>query len=211
MTPRSTRPISVGPSITEWRFSRHASGTRGFSHHLVRQQVSVRATARTIEIFHRDARIAVHARSDHRYKHSTIDAHIPEAHRRQAEWTPERITSWGRTAGTDVAALFKAIMARKSHPVQGFRTCLGIMRLEERVGRKRLNATCRRALAIGSMTTAGVRSILEHRQDELPLPDEPRPLRIIRHENVRGAEYYREEDREPFPNLEVRHAASSHA
>lgn len=214
------RPLPSEPyEYEEWKKAKvnidyHISYDEHFysvPHHLARQYVAVRATARTIEIFHRDMRVAAHARSDHKYKHTTVAAHMPEAHRKQTEWTPERLASWGRTAGEDVATLFKAIMAKKAHPEQGFRTCLGIMRLEEKVGRSRLNAACRRALAIGRLTAASVRTILEHRQEDLPLPGAQIPLRIIQHENVRGAEYYRQENCEQTPEPEVRHAASSHA
>ncbi len=178
---------------------------------LTRQIVHVRATAHTVEILHGGTRIAVHPRSDHKHRHTTITAHMPEAHRAQVEWTPGRLQAWGRKAGADVAALFTAIMEKKQHPEQGYRSCLGIMRLEKKVGPDRLNAACKRALAIGSPSYRSVRTILENNQDEHPLPVGPTPLRIIRHENVRGAGYYRNESSDENAQMEEPHAATSHA
>jgi transposase len=54
---------------------------------------------------------------------------MPSAHRRYAEWTPARIKREAAKIGTATIALVKAIMKAKPHPEQGFRACLGILRL----------------------------------------------------------------------------------
>lgn len=82
-------------------------------------------------------------------------------------------------------------MEHRPHPEQGFKSCLGIMRLGKRYGNDRLDAACARALAIRSYTYRSVESILQHGLDRQPLPDtsassaDPR-----RHEHVRGGTYY---------------------
>lgn len=214
------RPLPAQPyEYAEWKkvrvnidyhieFDRHYYSV---PYRLTRQRVEVRATTHTIEILHRGTRVAVHARSDHKHRHTTITEHMPEAHRAQVEWTPERLQSWGRKTGPDIAAVFIAIMEKKQHPEQGYRSCLGIMRLEKKVGPERLNAACKRALAIGSPSYRSVRTILENKQDEHPLPENLTQLRIIRHENVRGAAYYRDDLREVEQNTEGPHVAASHA
>ena len=63
-------------------------------HNLIRQQVDLRATARTIEIFHRGKRVAVHQRRYGGPRHGTDPDHIPSSHRRYAEWTPDRFRRW---------------------------------------------------------------------------------------------------------------------
>lgn len=144
------------------------------------------------------------------WEKATVLAHMPPAHRAQIEWTPERLLIWAEETGSAIAAFFSAIIEDRTHPQQALRVCLGIKRMEKKVGRHRLNAACRRALAVGSLGTAGVARILEKRQEELPLPWEELPLRLIRHENVRGAEYYRQTETEESSTPEVRHAATSH-
>ena len=54
---------------------------------------------------------------------------MPSAHRRYAEWTPERFRRWAGKIGPNTEALIVAVLAHRPHPEQGFRTCLGILRL----------------------------------------------------------------------------------
>jgi hypothetical protein len=119
--------------------------------------------------------------------------------------------AWGATAGPDVERLFKTIMSTKRHPEQGFRSCLGIMRLGKKVGTERLNAACRRALAT---SYSCVSHILDNGQEMAPLPANAPPMRIINHDNVRGAGYYRADTCEEYKfDEQLReecHAASSH-
>ena len=67
-------------------------------------------------------------------RHTTMPAHMPESHKRYLEWTPSRIMRWAEKTGPSTAALVKEIMERRPHPEQGFRSCLGIMRLGRRYG-----------------------------------------------------------------------------
>lgn len=116
---------------------------------------------------------------------------MPEAHRRHAEWTPGRIVAWAGGTGPATAGLVAAIMASRPHPEQGFRSCLGIMRLGRRYGPERLEAAAARALAIRALSYRSVESILHNGLDGLPLPgSEPVTTTIGDHANVRGAGYY---------------------
>lgn len=115
---------------------------------------------------------------------------MPEAHRRHAEWTPGRIVAWAERTGSATGELVAAIMASRPHPEQGFRSCLGIMRLGRRYGDERLEAAARRALAIRALSYRSVESILKAGLERLPLPgSEPVPS-IGDHANVRGVRYY---------------------
>jgi transposase len=171
-------------------------------HRLVKDGVMLRATETIVEVLHRGQRVAVHARSHHRYGYSTIPEHMPASHRWQSEWTPVRVVEWGRKHGEHTAKLFEEIMGRKVHPEQGFRACLGIMRLGKKVGDERLDAACRRALDVGGHSYRCVRNILERGQEHAPMTvAEPRIA--CQHENLRGADYYR------VSTEEERHAAAS--
>ena len=86
------------------------------------QQVDTRITTRTIEVFHR-ARVASHARRYGGQRHGTLPDHMPSAHRRYAEWSAERFARQARDIGPDTEALILAVLARRPHPEQGFRTC----------------------------------------------------------------------------------------
>jgi transposase len=176
---------------------------------LVREPVMLRVTGTLVEIQHRGQRVAVHPRSHQRYGYSTIPGHMPAAHRWQSEWTPARLIEWGRKHGAHIADIFEGIMERKAHPEQGFRACLGIMRLGRKVGDERLNAACGRAREIGGLSYRCVRNILENGQENAPLERMP-PGPEFQHENVRGADYYRFVRGEEYQAEEERHAAASH-
>ena len=74
------------------------------------------------------------SRSRVRNRHTTITEHMPSAHRRYAEWTPQRMMREAAKIGPATIALVEAIMKAKPHPEQGFRSCLGIMRLVKTYG-----------------------------------------------------------------------------
>lgn len=160
---------------------------------LVKQEVEVRLTARIVEVFHRRQRVASHLRCFNRGRHTTIREHMPKAHQHYAEWTPERLVRWASRSGEATAGLVQTILETRSHPQQGFRSCLGIMRLGKTYGTQRLEAACRRALALGACSYKSVESILRSKLDGKPLPDQTsRQLALpIRHDNVRGPDYYR--------------------
>lgn len=157
---------------------------------LVGEPVDVRISAKCVEVFHRHRRVASHLRS-YRPGYSTDPAHMPESHRRHAEWTPSRIISWAQKTGPFTASLIEQIMVARPHPEQGFRSALGIIRLGERYGHERLEAACMRALSVRALSYKSVDSILKTRLDQKPLPLKT-PARTHRpHKNLRGSDYYR--------------------
>ena len=111
-------------------------------HGLLRETVWVRLAARTVEIFHNGKRVAAHARTSSDRGHTTIADHMPASHRRHAEWSPARLTRGRLKAraakiGPDTTILVEVILRDRSHPEQGFRSCLGILRLSKSHGARR--------------------------------------------------------------------------
>jgi transposase len=156
---------------------------------LIREIVEARITAATVEIFHKGRRIASHARSPVRNRHTTIIEHMPSAHRRYAEWTPARMMSEAASIGPATVALFEAIMQAKPHPEQGFRSCLGIISLVKSYGPERVEAACRRGNDIGATTYGSVASILKSGLDKV-FRQEASSEAPLHHGNIRGAGYY---------------------
>ncbi len=158
---------------------------------LARQQVDVRLSAATVEVFHHGQRVASHPRSLARHGYTTDPAHMPESHRAHAQWTPQKITEWAARTGPSTAALAEAILASRTHPQQGYRAVLGIIRLASRYGADRTEAACARALGLRSYSYRSVNSILAAGLDRQPLPGStpaisPHPA----HGNLRGPGYY---------------------
>lgn len=156
------------------------------------EHVDVRVSACTVEIFLRQQRIASHARSHDRGRHTTVTEHMPKSHQAHLEWSPSRMINWAGTIGPQTRSLVQAILAERTHPEQGYRSCLGILRLGKRYGDARLEAACARAFTAGARSYRHVDSILKHGLDRTPLAaaETPAPATHIAHENVRGADYY---------------------
>jgi transposase len=158
-------------------------------HALIREQVDTRATARTIEVFHRGKRVAAHARRYGGPRHGTQPEHMPSAHRRYAEWTPERVRRQARAIGPNTEGLIIAVLARRPHPEQGFRTCLGVLRLFRGIDAARAERVSLRAVEIGALSYASVASILKHRLDRPASPQAADGTPLL-HDNIRGSRYY---------------------
>jgi len=156
-----------------------------------RAAVEVRVTARTVEIFAKGERIAAHMRGSGNGHHTTINDHMPSSHRRYADWTIERIVAEARNMGPSVQLLCEMILRDRPHPEQGYRSCLGILRLARSFGAARLDAAALRALEIGARNYGSVKSILEKKLDGQPLrAPQSAGEGTIDHPNIRGSTYY---------------------
>lgn len=156
------------------------------------QKVEVRLTARMVEVLHRNKRVASHLRDPGKGRHTTEPAHMPKAHRAHLEWSPSRMIRWAGTIGPSCAALANQIIESRDHPEQGYRACLGIIRLSKSYAPSRVDAACRRALLLETPSYRSIQSILKTGKDREALPGEE-PVRGVcgrHHRNVRGAEYY---------------------
>ncbi len=161
-------------------------------HQLSYEEVEIRATAVTIEIFHRGKRVASHRRSFQAGGYTTVKEHMPKSHQKHLEWTPTRLINWANTIGPNTGYLVTAILESRRHPEQGYRSCLGILHLAKRYETERLEAACKRALISNARSYRHVESILKHGLDRVPIEDE-RSLedeKPLVHANVRGPKYY---------------------
>jgi len=121
----------------------------------------------------------------------TVAERLPAAHRAHAGWSPGKLMNWAATVGPATGELVKRLLLEKQHPEQGYRSCLGLMRLARTVGRERLEAACTRALAIGAHRYRSVASILDKGLDRQPItPPAQTELTLPQDANVRGPDYY---------------------
>jgi transposase len=160
---------------------------------LLGAQVEVCLTAHTVEILHKGTRVASHLRSFVRGGHTTVLEHMPRHHREYVQWSPDRLIRWAQQTGSNTAQVVEQILAARAHPVQGYRACLGILRLGKQHGAARLEAACARALALNALSYQSIKSILTHGLERQPLPTTTAHA-PIRHAHIRGAHYYAQED-----------------
>jgi transposase len=193
------KPLPAEPYVfAEWRARRvgidyHVDVDKHYysvPHRFARAEVDVRLTGRTVEIFVKGERVAAHLRSSGNGKHTTVPEHMPSSHRRYAGWTLDRIRTEAAAIGPATAALCELILEHRPHPEQGFRACLGIVRLVKPFGRARLEAAASRALDIGARSYGSVKSILDNHLDRhAGQPRGPGGVTIL-HPNIRGPRYY---------------------
>jgi transposase len=158
---------------------------------LVREQVDIRLTSSTLEVLFKNRRVASHKRDYHQGGFTTLREHMPKSHQRYLDWTPSRIIRWAGKNGPKTKKLISQILDSRPHPEQGFRSCLGIMRLSTRYDPERLEAACERALLIKALSYKSVESILKKGLDQQSLSfEQTENLTPVTHNNIRGKHYY---------------------
>jgi transposase len=156
----------------------------------VHKGVMVRATSTVVEIFLKGERIASHRRSYLKGKPTTCAEHMPEAHRAMVRWPPSRLISWGNNMGPSIGQLVEKILSLRKHPEQGYRSALGVLRLEKKYGKERLEKTCDRALELGAYSYRFIAETLKNNMDKTII-DKDKQLSFNPHEsNTRGREHY---------------------
>ena len=154
-----------------------------------RQPVDVRSTAATVEIFHRGERLASHPRCRLPGRHTTVAVHLAPAHQAVAGWNAPRFLEWAARIGPHTQTTIERVLRARTHPQQGYRTALGILRLAKAYGTERLEAACQRAARLQAISYRSLASILKHgldRQTTAPV----RAALPLQHANVRGPSYY---------------------
>jgi transposase len=160
---------------------------------LIHEKVEVRLTNTTVEVFFKGRRVASHLRSYLPGKHTTSSEHMPKSHQKHLKWTPSRLIQWAGTIGPHTQKLLAFILENRPHPEQGYRSCLGVLRLRKRYSPERLEAACARALAFKAYSYKNVESILKNGLDQQPLESSSSSqtcLPLLEHENLRGRQYY---------------------
>ncbi len=157
---------------------------------LIHEELEIRATSATLEIYKKGQRLLSHKRSYKEHGYTTVKEHMPPSHQKYLEWTPERIVAWAKKYGSSVENLVHTILFEREHPEQAYRACLGIIRLGNHYSPERLNLACRRAMAYHNHSYRAVRTILEKSLDQKEEVITQESASVLSHENVRGPGYY---------------------
>lgn len=161
-------------------------------HEYIKQKVDVRITSRMVEIFYNGVRICSHPRVNGvSGQYRTVHEHMPESHRRSAEWSGERFISWASSIGPNTEGVIRSVLAGCKVEQQGFRTCMGILKMADKYSVERLENACARALSYTPRPTSrNISAILKSGQDKVLPSAGPARKADDRHSFIRGAEYY---------------------
>lgn len=191
-------PLPRNPyELAIWRkcvcgFNYHIAFEKNFysvPHEYIKQELDVRVTSQTLEVFSENQRICSHARLYGRSgQYSTVTDHMPEKHKKYSEWNAERFVSWAKSIGVYTQTAIKAILAAHKVEQQGYRACMGV---SDKYGAERLESACRKALQYTpNPSYKNIDSILKSGQDRVEPPAEPVKSVDESYSFIRGAEYY---------------------
>lgn len=131
------------------------------------EEVEIRATTSTIEIFYHHQRVASHMRLlGKRQRYQTVDDHMPPHKLFFANWDAERFIIWSKQIGPSCAKVITLILDRAVIEQHAYRGCFGVLSLRDKYGAKRLEQACYLLLSRSQVPGySQVRRILEKGED----------------------------------------------
>lgn len=154
------------------------------------KKVKIIYTSETVEIYYNYKRIALHKRILKKYIYTTIKDHLPSHHKFVSEWSSKKFIKWVSDIGEETKEFIEKVFQLKKHPEQAYKSCLGILTLERKVGKERLNKACSRALYYHAYNYKIIKNILERGLEDESITEHQQRLGIPSHENIRGKDYY---------------------
>lgn len=176
-------------------FNYHISFDKNFysvPYEYIKHEMDVRITYRVVEIFYNNHRICSHPRIYGKPgQYHTIPEHMPAKHKSYIEWNAERFVSWANSIGQYTGAVVRVILNCHKIEQQGYRSCMGVLKLCDKYGINRLETACEKALSYTpNPTYKNIDSILKSGQDKLPPSPENTNHGDERYSFTRGADYY---------------------
>lgn len=161
------------------------------------QRVRARYTTTTVEVFLKDERIAVHARSQIRGKSTWVLDHLPTSHREYVDWAPDDFARWGAAIGPATEKLIVAILEYRPHPALGFRSAFGVLSLAKKHSKALLETACARCLSFHGYSYSAVertlRAIVREAANKSPRRSNSGPTGEM-HANIRGQSAFLDDD-----------------
>jgi len=156
----------------------------------IRKKVKILFSSSTVEIYHKYNRIALHLRVPKAYHYTTIKEHLASTHQFVTEWTPQRFITWAASIDSSVEDFICNILGKRQHPEQAYKSCMGILSFEKKVGKERLINACKRALDHKIYNYKIIQRILDNGLDRI-IDDRPGDVELPEHHNIRGKNYYK--------------------
>jgi hypothetical protein len=144
-----------------------------------------------VSIFHNSDRIAFHDRKHKPFSYSTQGEHLPSTHQFVSQWSPDKFLKWAERIDPQVKSYIEQILGQKSYPEQTYRSCVGILSLEKKVGRERLIKAVERASSFHVYNYKVIKNIIAGNLDKLKGSSVPKQVSLPFHENIRGKEHYK--------------------
>jgi transposase len=154
------------------------------------KKVKLVYSASQVAVFYNRERIACHSRERKAYGYTTHKQHLPSTHQFVSDWNPDKFIQWAAAIDPMVKDYIIHILDSKVYPEQAYRSCVGILSHERKVGRDRFIKAITRATQFGAYNYTTVHKILVLGLDRLDEPTESAQVELPLHENIRGAGHY---------------------
>lgn len=160
----------------------------------VGKQVEVLYTRHHVEIFLEAKRIATHGRTfagKQQYRYVTKEEHMPRQH---LEWkiaqgyNTDYFLEKAQEIGPSTRWAMQQVLLSRIQESQTYNSCKGILHLGKTYSAQRLEQAARRCQLANKATYTMLKRILTLQLDRVA--EEPAPLCLGVHENIRGPEYY---------------------
>lgn len=152
-------------------------------------------TARVVEIYHDQERIAFHQRNYERGVYNTNKDHLSSAHKAYSTWSPEYFKERASQYGVHVVRCVEVIFSKVAYPEIGYKRVTGLLQLHKAYGSDRLDRACEKALENNTVSYLRIKNILENNMDQASLfyqeLEDQNATHIPQHNNIRGAEHYK--------------------
>ena len=155
---------------------------------LIGKKIKLQYSRSQVELYLNYELVATHKRIRSPHNYTTDPAHLPMQHRYVSEWSPGFFMEKAKAIDPVVEHYISQVLAKKQHPEQAYKSCMGILSFAKRVGNIRLIKACKRAHEIGYYNYKIIDDILKNNLDRYEEEPEPAPMPV--HDNIRGGNYY---------------------
>jgi transposase len=155
---------------------------------LIGRKLKLQYSRSEVDLFLKYELIATHKRIRSPHNYTTDPAHMPAEHRYVTEWSPSFFMEKAKAIDPVVEYYISQVLAKKQHPEQAYKACMGILSFAKRVGNIRLTKACKRAHEIGYYNYKIIEDILKNNLDKYD--EDVQPSQMPSHDNIRGGNYY---------------------
>jgi hypothetical protein len=141
-----------------------------------------------VEIYHGQELVASHPHSTRPGQWQTHLEDYPPAKAAYLVRTPEYCKKLGAKIGPSTQGVVEQLLADR--PLDRLRSVQAILKLEESVGAKRLEAACARAVYFGDVRYRQIKNILNAALDREPLPETQPAQPALSHVFARSGEEF---------------------
>ena len=158
--------------------------------HLTGKKVLIAYTARVVDIYFNNLRVATHQRNRHTYGYTTKTEHRPANHQYISQWNPQRFMKWARSISPETEQVIIKILDSRQHPEQSYKSCMGLLNLAKKHDHDDYRKACKKALQLNSISYKFIKNTLSTKSFNLSEEEELSRFKLPKHDNIRGKEMY---------------------